>query len=137
MSNLGRLKETEDTDRQGVFQILGVFENLLSFMPPLAEQIVNDTTFLPWLLKRISEKEYDSNKQYASEVLAIIMQEGRAIALKVGELDGMNTLLMVLSVSRLFTPHQLEVEEPLLTPSAIPQEGPRRYRRGGIHGKHL
>jgi beta-catenin-like protein 1 len=99
VANLGRLNETEDTDRQGVFQILGVFENLLSFMPPLAEQTVNETTFLPWLLKRINKKEYDSNKQYASEVLAIMLQEGRTIAMKLGELEGMDTLLQVLAVS--------------------------------------
>ena len=98
VSNLGRLDEKEDTDSQGVFHILGVFENLLSFMPPLAESIVENTTLLPWLLKRIAKKEYDSNKQYASEILSIILQEGRTIALKVGELEGMDTLLQVAAV---------------------------------------
>ncbi|WWC67148.1 uncharacterized protein I206_101055 [Kwoniella pini CBS 10737] len=100
VSNLSRLNEEEETDSQGVFHILGVFENLLSFMPPLAEQIVSDTNLLPWLLKRIQKKEYDSNKQYASEILAILLQDNRDIILKVGELDGMDILLQGLSQYR-------------------------------------
>ena len=98
VANLGRLDEKEDTDSQGVFHILGVLENLLSFMPPLAEQIVENTTLLPWLLKRASQKAYDSNKQYASEILSIVLQEGRSIALKVGELEGVDTFLQIVAV---------------------------------------
>jgi beta-catenin-like protein 1 len=98
VANLSRLDEKEDTDSQGVFHILGVLENLLSFMPPLAEQIVENTTLLPWLLKRVSQKAYDSNKQYASEILSIILQEGRSIALKVGELEGVDTFLQIVAV---------------------------------------
>ncbi|WRT63378.1 uncharacterized protein IL334_000283 [Kwoniella shivajii] len=100
VSNLSRLDEDEETDSQGVFQILGVFENLLSFMPPLSEQIVSETNLLPWLLKRIQKKEYESNKQYASEILAILLQDNRDIILKLGELDGMDTLLQALSQYR-------------------------------------
>lgn len=98
VSNLSRLDEKEDTDRQGVFQILGVFENLISFMPPLAEQVVAETKLLPWLLERIAQKEYDSNKQYASEIMAILLQQGRENVMKLAELDGMETMLKVLSV---------------------------------------
>ena len=98
VANLGRLDEKEDTDSQGVFHILGVLENLLSFMPPLAEQIVENTSLLPWLLKRVAEKAHDSNKQYASEILSIVLQEGRTIALKVGELEGVDTFLQIVAV---------------------------------------
>lgn len=99
VSNLSRLDESEDTDSQGVFHILGVFENLLSFMPPLADQIVEGTALLQWLLQRIKKKEYDSNKQYASEIMAILLQDSRANVLKLGQLDGMDVMLQVLSVS--------------------------------------
>lgn len=51
-----------------LFRSSGIFENLLSFNPALAETLVETTTALDWLLKRIDVKEYDSNKQYASEV---------------------------------------------------------------------
>ncbi|WVQ85127.1 hypothetical protein IAT38_007292 [Cryptococcus sp. DSM 104549] len=97
VSNLSRLDESEENDSQGVFHILGVFENLLSFMPPLAEQIVEDTGLLPWLLQRIQKKEYDSNKQYVSEILAILLQDSRDIVMKLAELGGMEVLLQVLS----------------------------------------
>lgn len=68
-------------------------------MPPLADQIVSDTSLLPWLLNRIQTKEYDSNKQYASEVLSMLLQDSRANVLRLGELEGMDKLLTVLSVS--------------------------------------
>lgn len=99
MANLSRLNETEPTDSQGVFSILGVFENLLSFLPPLATQITQTTTLLPWLLKRVGQKGYDSNKQYASEVLSILLQGGREVVLKVWEKDGVESLMRVLAVS--------------------------------------
>nr|ODN88923.1 beta-catenin-like protein 1 [Cryptococcus depauperatus CBS 7841] len=96
VSNLGRLDEKEDADSQGVFHVLGVFENLLSFMPPLADQIVETTTLLTWLLKRIQVEEYNSNKQYASEILAILLQESREIVMRVNQ-EGLDIMLQVLS----------------------------------------
>ncbi|WVR03234.1 hypothetical protein IAU60_000225 [Kwoniella sp. DSM 27419] len=111
VSNLSRLDESEETDSQGVFHILGVFENLLSFMPPLAEQITSGTALLPWLLKRITKKEYDSNKQYASEILAILLQENRDIIMRLGELDGLDALLQVLSQYRKKDPADSEEVE--------------------------
>ncbi|KAI9632157.1 Catenin-beta-like protein [Dioszegia hungarica] len=110
-ANLSRLDESEPTDSQGVFSILGVFENLLSFLPPLATQIVGDTTLLPWLLKRVQKKEYDSNKQYASEVLSILLQGGREVVVKVWEQDGVEVLLKVLSQYRKKDPGDSEEVE--------------------------
>ncbi len=100
VSNLARLDEKEETDSQGIFHILGTFENLLSFMPPLSEQVVQETTLLKWLLDRIQVKAYDSNKQYASEILSILLQESRDNRLRLAEMDGMDALLKVLSVCR-------------------------------------
>ncbi len=97
VSNLSRLSEEEDADRQGVFHILGMCENLLTFMPPLADQLVSSTKILPWLLDRISRSAFDSNKQYASEILAILLQRP-ANGVKALELGGVETLLMVLAV---------------------------------------
>lgn len=99
VSNIGRLHEEEETDRQGIFHILGVFENLVSFIPPLAEQVVSETKLLPWLLDRVARKEYDSNKQYGSEILAMLLQQGRNNVMALVPLDGMEVLLKVLSVS--------------------------------------
>lgn len=40
----------------------------MSFDPALAETLVTSTSALKWLLERVVVPEYDSNKQYASEV---------------------------------------------------------------------
>ena len=100
VSNLDRLnEEDEDSDRTGVFNILGIFDNFLGFLPPLANQIVEQTTLLPWLLSRLTVPAYDSNKQYASEVLAVLLQEERAVRMKLADLGGIEPLLLALSVS--------------------------------------
>ncbi|TXT10678.1 hypothetical protein VHUM_02183 [Vanrija humicola] len=111
VSNLERLNEKEDTDRQGVFSILGVFENLLSFMPPLADEVGSTTQLLKWLLGRMSLEAYDSNKQYASEILSILLQSSRANALKVIEMEGVDKLLTILSQYRRRDPREAEEEE--------------------------
>ncbi|WOO82839.1 Beta-catenin-like protein 1 [Vanrija pseudolonga] len=111
VSNLQRLDEKEDTDRQGVFSILGVFENLLSFMPPLADEVGSTTPLLKWLLDRISLEAYDSNKQYASEILSILLQSSRSNALKVIGMEGVDKLLTILSQYRRQDPREAEEEE--------------------------
>lgn len=35
---------------------------------------VEKTKLLTWLLRRLKRREFDTNKQYASEILAILMQ---------------------------------------------------------------
>lgn len=99
--NLTRLNEQdEESDRTGVFNILGIFENILSFIPPLAVQVVETTQLLPWLLQRIArERAYDSNKQYATEILAILLQEERQVRLKFVELKGVDVTLEAVAVS--------------------------------------
>lgn len=108
----------------------GAFENLLSFLPPLTLQVTEQTSLLPWLLERIQKKPYDSNKQYASEILAILLQNDRENRLRLDKLQGMDTILRVLSVS-------LRCVTDALTLPAIPQEGSRRRRGNRVHGKRL
>ncbi|KAI8365389.1 Catenin-beta-like protein [Radiomyces spectabilis] len=97
VQNLGRLDENEEADRQGIFKLLGIFENLLALDPSLAERIALKTDLLPWLLKRIQTKGFDSNRGYASEILSILLQERRDIRLKLSDLGGVDTLLRALS----------------------------------------
>jgi beta-catenin-like protein 1 len=74
VQNLGRLDEEETNDRQGVFNTLAVFENLTSIEVALAETIVSKSGLLPWMMTRLKIKAFDSNKQYCSELLAILLQ---------------------------------------------------------------
>lgn len=55
---------------------------------------------LAWLLKRLRAKlPFDANKLYASEILAICIQNNEENRRLLGELDGIDVLLQQLSVS--------------------------------------
>ncbi|KAJ7095435.1 Catenin-beta-like protein [Mycena belliarum] len=100
VDNLTRLNEAEESDRQGVFHILGIFENILGFNPQLSTQLVSKTSILPWLLNRIQSKTHDENRGYAAELLSILLQNNQANRLELGKKDGVETFLKVLSQYR-------------------------------------
>ncbi|KAG5458328.1 MAG: Catenin-beta-like protein, partial [Olpidium bornovanus] len=60
--NMQRLDESVPADYEGIFNSLGVVENLTSFEPKLAETLVERTEMLAWLLRRMQGKPFDSNK---------------------------------------------------------------------------
>ncbi|KAL1921927.1 uncharacterized protein VTP21DRAFT_10569 [Calcarisporiella thermophila] len=95
--NISRLDENETTDYQGVFNTLGIFENLTSIDPSISELVVTQTELLRWLLQRVQKRQFDSNRQYASEILAILLQNSRKNRLKFGELGGVDALLMAIN----------------------------------------
>jgi beta-catenin-like protein 1 len=68
----------------------------------LAEKIGQDTSVLTWLLDRIPKKEspVSQNKQYAAEVMAILLQSSPLNRRKLCELDGVDLLLQILSAYR-------------------------------------
>lgn len=43
-------------------------------LPDVADMLGEKTNLLSWLLTRIQPKAFDSNKQYASEILAVLVQ---------------------------------------------------------------
>ncbi|TIA94733.1 hypothetical protein E3P94_04101 [Wallemia ichthyophaga] len=98
VSNLKRLNEDQDSDVEGVYHTLALLENLISLRPELAEVLISSTNILPWLLKRITRVEYDQNKQYASEILAIVLQDSSKNRMAVLEQkDGLDSILQSLS----------------------------------------
>ncbi|KAL4241967.1 Armadillo-like helical [Abortiporus biennis] len=100
VDNLSRLNETEESDRQGVFHILGIFENILGFNSELSVQLVAKTKILSWLVNRIQAKKFDENRGYAAEILSIILQNNRPNRLELGKQDGIESLLKILSYYR-------------------------------------
>jgi len=60
-----------------IFLCLGVIENLTSLDPSISERVLKETDLLQWILTRIKVKVFDSNRQYASEILAILLQDSR------------------------------------------------------------
>lgn len=109
-----RLNESEEAERSGVFHCLGLIENLISLDPSLSVSLAQKTPLLQYLLKRIrlsnsssSSTETENfqtatfqNKQYASEICAIILQKDEENRKKLIELGGMDCLLEVLAVYR-------------------------------------
>ncbi|KAM6495842.1 Catenin-beta-like, Arm-motif containing nuclear domain containing protein [Amanita muscaria] len=100
VDNLSRFNEQEEADKQGVFHILGIFENLLGFNPDLATQLVAKTKILSWLLNRIETKNHDENRGYAAELLSILLQSNTPNRLEFGKQDGVEVILKVLSQFR-------------------------------------
>ncbi|KAK5790706.1 hypothetical protein VI817_007993 [Penicillium citrinum] len=111
-SNLSRLDEKSDTDRAGVYYILGVLENLAS-QTSLAEKIGQDASILPWILSRIQQKEspVTQNKQYSAEILAILLQSSSKNREKFIGLDGIDLILQLLSQYRKRDPEKDSDEE--------------------------
>lgn len=100
VDNLSRLNETEESDRQGVFHILGVFENMLGFNPDLSLILVSKTKMMNWLLNRIQSKTHDENRGYSAELLSILLQNNAANRQDFGKKDGVEVALNVLSQFR-------------------------------------
>jgi beta-catenin-like protein 1 len=117
--NLKRMNESVAEEAQGVFNTLALIENLTEIDPKISEQLVEKTDFYDWVLKRLQKPEFDNNKQYVSEILAITLQTSKgekyciflssvwtnnwfftleANRLKLGELNGIDVLLTATAV---------------------------------------
>ena len=85
----------------------------LSSRPSIAELIGKDTPILSWLLSRIQRREstVGQNKQYAAEILAILLQSSAANQERFNELNGIDTFLQLLSAYRKRDPGKGTEEE--------------------------
>ena len=112
-SNVTRLNEdTSSEDRSGVYQVLSVLESLSS-RSSLATRIGSHASLMPWLFARAKNKEnpVSQNKQYASEVLAILLQTSAATRTRFLELDGIDAFLQSLAAYRKRDPAKGTEEE--------------------------
>ncbi|KAH8813023.1 Catenin-beta-like protein [Xylogone sp. PMI_703] len=101
VSNFSRLDENNESDRSGVYHALSVLENLAS-RQTLAVKIGQDTSVIQWLLNRVQRKEsvVSQNKQYAAEVLAILLQSSPVNVKKLSSLNGIDILLQLIAPYR-------------------------------------
>lgn len=90
----------------------GVLENLAS-QPSVSERIVQDSTVLSWLLSRAQRKEspVSQNKQYAAEILAILLQSSEKNRIQFINIEGVDVLLQLLSQYRKLDPKKDSDEE--------------------------
>lgn len=111
VSNLERLDEAEESDRQGVYYSLAALEGLASQVST-AEKAGVDTV-LKYLLARIQAKEASvgQNKQYAAEVLQVLLQISEKIQKRLLKLDGIDVLLQLVASYRKRDPERDSIEE--------------------------
>ena len=110
--NISRLNEDIESDRAGVYHILSVVENLSS-RTSIASVLDQKTQLLPWLLSKIRKQEptVSQNKQYAAEILAILLQSSSENCTRIISLDGIDAILQLLSPYRKRNPAKGTEEE--------------------------
>lgn len=111
VSNLERLNEEDEADRSGVYYVLQVVENLCS-RAATAETVATDA-LVGWLLTRIQRREtpVSQNKQYAAEILAILVQTAPANRRKLAGLDAADVMLQLVAAYRKRDPEKGGEEE--------------------------
>ncbi|KAI0148844.1 Catenin-beta-like protein [Xylariaceae sp. FL1272] len=112
VSNLERLDEGKEEDRDGVYRALGVIENLCG-RTAIAERIAEHEGLLKWLLKRIQvkEKEVGQNTQYAAEIIAILVLTSQKNRRKFANLDAADVILQLVAPYRKRDPEKGGEEE--------------------------
>lgn len=70
VANLGRYDESQEDEKEAVYKILGILENILDVKPDATELIGKETYIFTWIIKRVSADvdKIDDNKFYASEI---------------------------------------------------------------------
>jgi beta-catenin-like protein 1 len=113
VQNLSRMDETDGDEATAVFHTLSIVENMIEVSPQVAELVCERTKLLRWLLNRIKVREFDSNKLYASEILAILLQNSNVNQKKLGQLNGVDTMLQAVAFYKSRDPKTNEEEEML------------------------
>lgn len=133
VQNLSRMEESEPDEASAVFNTLSVLENMVEVRPAVAEMVCERTKLLRWLLNRIKAREFDSNKLYASEILAILLQNSAVNQRRVGQLNGVDTILQAVALYKSKDPKTGEEEEMLenlfgcLCSVVMPMENKERF----------
>ncbi|OIW29194.1 DUF1716-domain-containing protein [Coniochaeta ligniaria NRRL 30616] len=112
VGTFGRLDEGDEADREGVYHALEVVENLCS-RAETADVVGRNERLLRWLLERAgrAEKEVSQNKQYAAEILAILLQASGANRRRLAGLDAADVLLQLVAAYRKRDPEKGGEEE--------------------------
>ncbi|KXT16541.1 hypothetical protein AC579_6270 [Pseudocercospora musae] len=112
MSNLARLDEENESDRSGVYYSLSVMESLAG-QQAIAEKIGTEKVLM-WLCNRIKARErpVGQNKQYAAEVLQVLLQPSSLLRKRLAiDIDGVDLFLQLLAAYRKQDPQKDTSEE--------------------------
>ncbi|KAK6028891.1 Eukaryotic hypothetical protein, partial [Ostertagia ostertagi] len=107
-----KLDEKVKDDADAIHNALSVVENMIDFRPETAEDCVNQNLFL-WLLRRACQKgQFDANKMYASELVALLLQLSETAKRKLTEkVDGIDMLLRALAAYKRHDPENMDERE--------------------------
>lgn len=111
VQNLHRLSDSDPDEMSAVYATLATIENLIEVKPAVAESVCEKTKLLKWLLGKIKVREFDSNKQYASEILAILLQSSTANQKRLGQMNGVDVVLQAVAMYKSKDPKSSDEEE--------------------------
>lgn len=111
VQNLHRLTDNDPDEAASVYSTLATIENLIEVKPAVAELVCERTKLLRWLLSKIKIREFDSNKQYASEILAILLQSSTANQKRLGQMNGVDVVLQAVAMYKSRDPKSSDEEE--------------------------
>ncbi|CAK7338787.1 unnamed protein product [Dovyalis caffra] len=112
VQNLQRLSDSDDQDEMAaVYNTLATVENMIEVEPKVAEMICEKTRILKWLLGKLKVREFDSNKQYAAEILSILLQNSEANQKKLGQMNGVDVVLQAVAMYKSKDPKTGDEEE--------------------------
>lgn len=113
VETLKKMDESNEDEANAVYNILSVVENCIDVMPDISSTIANTTGMMEWLKDRLRPNlNVDSNTQYASEILAVLLQSGDMKArLKFGDIGGVDTALRSIAPYRAKATETPEEEE--------------------------
>lgn len=97
ISTLERLDESQQQEAAGANGCLTCLENLTSIDPKHAAAVCEGTRFVDWACKRVNAEGFDANKQYTSEVLAILMQSAEGAKAAVVAKGGTDAILRAIA----------------------------------------
>lgn len=100
-----RLNEKVREDSEGVHNTLAIVENISEIKNKEVTTRAGEEGLLSWLLKRVRVRQYDENKLYSSEILAILLQDNTANQKLLGNMDGIDILLQSLAYYKRRDPH--------------------------------
>lgn len=71
----------------------------MPFGVQVAAEVVRRTALLRWLLKRLKPREFDTNKEAAGSLLALLLQTHPPNGQSLADINGIDSLLQVISGS--------------------------------------